>query len=149
MNGCFNAETWAAYFYGALPPDRQLHLEACPHCRHLAAEIARVEAHIESVAARARESTAMDPGEMREAFGRFQARVGERRGIACCLDALNFFLSGMLGSSACGKVLEAAARYTEVTEAAWPGFIARLSGLSSDLCGEGAGAIVSYIGELA
>jgi hypothetical protein len=149
MNECFDAETWAAYFEGVLPQQRERHLAACSRCRDIAAEFARVEEHLAAAAQWARQSAAMEPRQIHEALGRFHARMGERRGIACCLDALNFFLSGMLGSSACGKVLAAAARHAEVTEAAWPGFISRLSRMSSDLCGEGAGAIVSYIGKLA
>jgi hypothetical protein len=46
-------------------------------------------------------------------------------------------------------VIQAAAGQTGIDEAGWNIFIRRLSDMIGDLCGDGAGAIVTYIGKLA
>jgi anti-sigma factor RsiW len=153
MKQCLSPEIWTGFLDGALSPEEEstaeAHLAGCSHCRFLAGEFVRVEDVLTGAARQARERAALGAAEIRIALNRFHAQLREPRGITCCLEALRFFLAGMLGSSAGSKVLQAAARQKEIDEATWPGFIARLSGMIGDLCGDGAGAIVAYIGNLA
>jgi anti-sigma factor RsiW len=153
MTHCLSPEIWTGFLDGSLSPDEETraekHLAICSHCHFLAGELVRVEEVLAGEAREARERVAMAPREIRMALSRFQGRMREPRGIACCLDALRFFLNGMLGSSAGSKVLRSAARQVEITEAGWPDFIARLSNIIGDLCGDGARAVVAYIGNLA
>ena len=153
MKHCLSPETWTGFLDGALSPEAEskaeTHLAACQHCRLLALEFVRVEDVLTGAARQAKERTALQPFEIRRALDRFRTAVREPRGISCCLEALRFFLAGMLGTSAGGKVMQAAAKQAEIDEAGWPDFIARLSDMIGDLCGDGAGAIVAYIGNLA
>jgi hypothetical protein len=153
MKNCLSPELWTGFLDGTLSDEyetsAEAHLSDCSHCRLLASEFVRVEDVLIGVARQARDHASMAPSEIRRALDRFHAEIHEPRGISCCLEALRFFLSGMLGASAGSKVLEAAARHKEITEATWPRFIARLSDMIGDLCGDGAGTIVSYIGHLA
>jgi predicted anti-sigma-YlaC factor YlaD len=153
MKHCLSPEMWTGFLDGALSREAEnkaeTHLAACAHCRLLATEFVRVEDVLTGAARQAKERAALAPSEIRLALDRFHAQIHEPRGITCCLEALRFFLTGMLGASAGGKVIQAAAKQAEITEAAWPGFIVRLSGMIGDLCGDGAGAIVAYIGNLA
>jgi anti-sigma factor RsiW len=153
MKHCLSPEIWTGFLDGSLSTGEETraekHLAICSHCHFLAGELVRVEEVLTGVARESKDRVAMAPKEIRMALNRFQSHMRAPRGIACCLDALRFFLNGMLGSSAGGKVLRSAARQVEVTEAGWPDFIARLSNMIGDLCGEGAGAVVAYIGKLA
>ena len=153
MKNCLSPEMWTGFLDGALSPreesDAEAHLADCSHCRLLASEFVRVEEVLAGTARLARDHAHLAPSEIRRALDRFHAQLHEPRDITCCLEALRFFLSGMLGASAGSKVLEAAARHKEITEVTWPRFIARLSEMIGDLCGDGAGTIVSYIGNLA
>jgi anti-sigma factor RsiW len=153
MKNCLSPETWMGFLDGALSAEEEgkaeAHLAACTHCRLLATEFVRVEDVLTGVARQAKERAVLDPTEIRQALDRFHTQIHEPRGITCCLEALRFFLTGMLGTSAGGKVIQAAATQAEITEAGWPDFISRLSGMIGDLCGDGAGAIVAYIGKLA
>jgi predicted anti-sigma-YlaC factor YlaD len=153
MKNCLTPEIWTCFLDGSLSAEEETraetHLTNCSHCRFLATEFVRVEQVLTGVAGQARAQAAMAPEEIRMALERFHSRMHEPRGIACCLEALSCFLTGMLGPSAGGKVLQAAARQHEITEARWGDFIARLSDTIGDLCGEGAGAMVAYIGKLA
>ena len=153
MKHCLSPETWIGFLDGALSPEQeskaQTHLAACQHCRLLATEFVRVEDVLTGAGRQAKESATLAPSEIRLALNRFQAQIREPRGISCCLEAIRFFLAGMLGTAAGGKVIQAAAKQAEITEAGWPVFITRLSDMISDLCGDGAGAIVAYIGNLA
>jgi anti-sigma factor RsiW len=153
MTQCLSPEIWTGFLDGALSPEEEsrteAHLASCSHCSFLASEFVRVEDVLTGAAQQARQRATLAPFEIRLALDRFHAQLREPRGITCCLEALRFFLNGMLGSTAGGKVLQAAARQREINEATWPRFIARLSGMIGDLCGDGAGTIVSYIGNLA
>jgi anti-sigma factor RsiW len=150
---CLSPEIWTAFLDGALSLEEEneaeTHMAECAHCRLLATEFIRVEEVLCGAARQAKERAALDPAEIRRALDRFRSQNHEPRGITCCLEALRFFLTGMLGTSAGGKVLQAAARQAEIDEAGWPDFILRLSYMIGDLCGDGAGAIVAYIGNLA
>jgi anti-sigma factor RsiW len=153
MKTCLSPEMWTGFLDGALSPNQEglaeAHLAACNHCRLLATEFVRVEDVLTGAARQAKERAALQPAEIRLALDRFHAHIQQPRGITCCLEALRFFLTGMLGTSAGSKVIQAAARQAEIDEAAWPDFIGRLSRMIGDLCGDGAGAIVTYIGKLA
>jgi anti-sigma factor RsiW len=153
MKHCLSPETWTGFLDGTLSPHEEsvaeTHLAACTHCRLLATEFVRVEDVLTGAARQARERTALAPSEIRQALDRFHAQIHEPRGITCCLEAIRFFLTGMLGTSAGSKVIQAAAKQAEITETGWPDFILRLSDMIGDLCGDGAGAIVAYIGNLA
>ncbi len=153
MNHCLKPDIWNRFLDGSLSPAEgaaaESHLSACSQCRLVATEFVHVEEVLAGAAQEACRRAAMEPAEIRTALDRFRGRLHEPRGIACCVDALGFFLSAMLGASAGSKVMRSAARQAEITEARWPDFIARLSVMISDLCGEGAGAIVTYIGKLA
>jgi anti-sigma factor RsiW len=161
MKNCLSPDTWTGFLDGTLSPDdermAEAHLAACQHCRLLATEFVRVEDVLIGASRQARERAALQPSEIREALDRFHAQIRAQihaqihqpRGITCCLEALRFFLSGMLGSSAGGKVIQAAAGQSGIDEAGWNAFIGRLSDMIGDLCGDGAGAIVTYIGKLA
>jgi hypothetical protein len=152
MKQCLSPEVWTGLLEGGLSKEEkslaEAHLAMCSHCSFVASELVRVEQILTGAGEQARARAALDPAQIRLAFDRFHVRTREPRGMACCLEALRFFLSGMLGESAGRTVVWAAAGQKEITEAAWPGFIARLSDTIADLCGEGAGAIVSYIGKL-
>jgi anti-sigma factor RsiW len=153
MKQCLSPETWTGFLEGALSGEAErsaeAHLAACGHCRFLASEFVRVEEVLTGAARQAKEREVMAPSEIRLALDRFHRQIHAPRGITCCLEALRFFLSGMLGAAAGNKVLNAAAANREIDEALWPGFITRLSDMIGDLCGDGAGAIVTYIGKLA
>lgn len=153
MKNCLSPEIWTGFLDGTLTQEEETsaeaHLATCSHCRLLASEFVRVEDVLIGVARQARDHASLAPAEIRMALDRFKTQIHEPRGITCCLEALRFFLTGMLGATAGSKVLEAAARHKEISEATWPRFIDRLSEMISDLCGDGAGTIVSYIGNLA
>jgi anti-sigma factor RsiW len=153
MKHCLSPEAWTGFLDGTLSPEdeskAETHLAACQHCRFLALEFVRVEDVLTGAARQAKERTVLRPSEIRRALDRFHTTVQQPRGITCCLEALRFFLAGMLGTAAGGKVILAAAKQAEIDEAGWPDFIIRLSDMIGDLCGDGAGAIVSYIGNLA
>jgi anti-sigma factor RsiW len=157
MKNCLSPDTWTGFLDGALSPEEEskaeVHLAECAHCRFLATEFVRVEEVLTGAAKRAKERMALGPAEIRQALDRLRTQMHseahETRGITICLEALRFFLTGMLGTAAAGKVIQAAARKAEISEAMWQDFIVRLSDMSSDLCGDGAGAIVAYIGKLA
>jgi len=153
MKHCLSPEMWTGFLDGALSPNEEsmaeAHLAACAHCRLLATEFVHVEDVLTGAARQAKERAALEPADIRRALNRFHSQIRQPRGITCCLEALRFFLAGMLGTSAGGKVIQAAAKQTEIDEAGWADFIGRLSGMIADLCGDGAGAIVTYIGKLA
>jgi len=152
MKQCLSPEMWIRLLDGELSRGEksitEAHFSVCSHCRLMARELVRVEQILSGAGEVVRRQSAMAPEEIRGALDHFHERLRGPREIACCLDALGFFLGGMLGASAGNKVIQAAARQKEITRAAWPGFIARLAATSADLCGEGAGAIISYIGKL-
>jgi anti-sigma factor RsiW len=153
MKQCLSPDLWTGFLDGALPPllesEAEAHLAECRHCRFLASEFVRVEAVLAGAANESKQGAALAPAEIRIALDRFHAQIRRPQGIACRLEALRFFLDAMLGSSAGNKVLRVAALQEEIDEPGWAEFIGRLAAMIGDLCGDGAGTIVSYIGKLA
>lgn len=153
MKHCLNLEQWLGFLDRTLSSEEEgmaeAHIASCTLCSLVATEFLRLEDVLTRAARQVKSRAALPPVEVSQALDRLHAQVQRPLGITRCLESLRFFLTGMLGTSTAGKAIQSAAKQTGIDEADWPDLIVRLSDSISDLCGDGAAAVVVHIGKLA
>ena len=147
MRECLGPEIWISLLDELLPQREEAaartHIELCARCRAVSWELMGVEQLLRDRAGEVRDGFCVSAGETQLALRNLRERLNSAHGIAPYVDALQHFLSGMLGERAGDRVLRSAAGRREITEAAWPGFILRLTRVVAELCGESAGTVVA------
>jgi anti-sigma factor RsiW len=151
MKHGFSQQDWFEYTCGDLDAPRtaalESHLSACAECRDYARELEAMDQVFAQTAAQLRNSIPVLPETILSAYREVTAGSDSQRAIW-----LRLFLSKVCGKHTAGRVIEKAANAASaqsmemMTPNQWHLFVASLSTMVGELCGQPAARLLQTIG---